>query len=239
MMMKKAISVMSLLIISGIAHAAATSTLQAKWSGLYGGVNADALLNHVKLQANNVGFTEMSGACSKGANFSSFSPGAQLGFVHQYNSNIVLGVEGSLSYNANQAANLNCTCPINPDVSDSFSFYNRAQGTLRGRIGYALMNNSLLPFFTVGGSLANLGLKYYNENGDQYNANSTTAGWVIGTGVEWRMASAWSLRAEYYYVAYSNVNMHINTIYGLTDPNGGAHADLYTNNVAVAINYWF
>lgn len=239
MMTKKAISLISLLIISGIAHATTTPTLQTKWSGFYGGINADALFNHVNLHANNAGLTKMSGTCNESTNFSSFSPGAQLGFVHQYHSNIVLGIEGGLNYNANQKENLNCTCPINPGVSDHFSFYNRAQGSLLGRIGYALMNNSLLPFITAGGSLANLGLKYYNENGDQYNTNPTTAGWIVGTGVEWRMASAWSLRAEYYYVSYSNVNMHINTIYGLTDPNGGAHAGLYTNNVAVAINYWF
>lgn len=239
MKMKQSIRMMSLLIISGLVHAAIIPTPQPKWSGFYGGFKGDALFNHVNLHANHAGFIEMNDTCKASANFSSFSPGAQVGFAHQYHSNIVLGIEGSLNYNTNQTKNLNCNCPTNPGVSDKFYFYHRANGSLLGRIGYSLRNNSILPFFTAGGSLANLGLKYHNETGDQYNTNSTTAGWQVGTGVEWRMTSDWSLRAEYYYVAYNNVNMRINTIYGLTDPNGKAHATLHTNNVGVAINYWF
>jgi outer membrane immunogenic protein len=238
MMMKKTIGVTSLLVISGIVHAATTSTVQTKWSGFYAGLNGDAVLNYVDMQSNNASFTGLSGTCDKRANFASFSPGAQIGFVHQFNSNLVLGIEGDFNYNTNQRTSLNCTCPINPGVSDSFVFNNRMQGSLLGRLGYTFRNSSLLPFFTAGGSLANLGLKYHNEHGDYYSANTTKAGWVVGVGMEWRMLAAWSLRAEYSYVSYSDVKMHVNTIYSVTDPNGAARAALHTNNVELAINYW-
>ena len=83
-------------------------------------------------------------------------------------------------------------------------------------------------------------MNYRNEGGDYYSQNTAHTGWLVGSGLEWRVGQSWSIRAEYYYDVYNNaLNMNIPVIYGLYDPNGKARASLDANNVRAAINYWF
>lgn len=238
--MKKNIFIaISLVIFSNAAFAAkASSSSSFIWTGFYGGVNGGVVFNNVKLNANQLGFTNMSGTCDDNTNFSSFFPGAQIGYAHQFASKIVLGVEGDYTYNINQSKTLDCICPFNNDVSDQFKFNNRQQASIRARLGYAWKNN-LFPFLSVGGSFADVGLRYSNEGGDHYSTQTTKAGWLAGAGIEWKFLNNWSLRADYYYADYNRVNLNIPTVYGLNDPNGGGSARLVTNNVRVAVNYWF
>ena len=134
-----------------------------------------------------------------------------------------------------------CRCSFNNRVYDEYTFKNRMQGSLRGRVGYAINEHNfiLLPFLTTGVSVANLGLDYHNEAGDHYSKNSTQAGWLVGAGLEWAFAKDWSLRADYFYADYGNaVHLSLPTIYGLYDPNGKATAHLYANYISIALNYW-
>jgi opacity protein-like surface antigen len=150
-----------------------------------------------------------------------------------------LGVEADYTNNFNKQGNAACTCDVNPDVSDKFAVMNRQQGSLRGRIGYAL-NHHLLPFVMAGGSVASLGTNYRDEGGDYYSRNGARAGWLVGAGLEWRFAQSWSIRGEYYYNAYNNaLKMRIPLTYGLNDPNGKARVSFDANNIRAAINYWF
>jgi outer membrane immunogenic protein len=261
---KRAIGVISLLAMASIAHAIGapaelsspvnhkgkrapatvvavarhTTTLPANWTGLYGGFKIGGVFSNVDLHASNLGFTHIDGTCNTNASFSSFYPGIELGYAHEYNSRVVLGLEGDFTYNTDQTGSFGCTCPTNPGVTDRFSFQNQMQASIRARLGYALQNH-LLPFVTAGGSFAHLGLKYSNERGDSYSNNPTQAGWLVGAGLEWKFSQAWSLRAEYFYTAYGHVNFKIPSVYGLLDPNGYAHAKVNTNNISVAMNYWF
>lgn len=238
--------IMSLTFLSDITHAQNSpiigvesnkTILSNNWTGFYGGLNIGGIFNDADIHANNLGFVNPDGICDTSSDFSSFFPGLQLGYASQLNSKVVLGVEGDFTYNANQSGKTDCPCNVTPRVSDRFTIKNRLQGSLRGRVGYAL-DNHLLPFFTAGGSFADLGLTYNNEANDFYSKNSTQAGWLVGTGLEWSFSHKWSIRAEYYYVSYSKLNMNIPNIYGLSDPNGGAHANLSANNIRFAINYW-
>jgi outer membrane immunogenic protein len=166
---KSAIIALSLTVISDMALARVPSTtaLPNNWTGAYGGINIGGVFNDANLKSNNLGFIGLSSTCNMNSNFSSFFSGVQAGYAYQFDSKVVLGVEGDYTYNSSQTGRAKCPCPFTPGVSDGFSFKNRQQGSVRGRIGYAL-NHNLLPFLSAGDSFADLGMNYLNEAGDHY-----------------------------------------------------------------------
>jgi outer membrane immunogenic protein len=209
------------------------------WTGFYAGLNAGGVFNHATLASSQLGFVGLTGICDTTENWSSVVfPGLQGGYAHQFGSKLVLGIEGDFTYNLNHQARTACTCQSDPTVSDAFNIKNQQQGSLRARIGYALPHN-LLPYFTAGASIAKLGLAYDDGNGDYYSKSTSQAGWLAGAGVEWSLSHKWSVRAEYFYVNYGRaLDMAIPVVYGLNDPNGGAHVNLSSNNVKLAVSYW-
>ena len=238
---------MALTFLSGLAiaqnvkaevHQLSSTQNQYDWTGFYGGLNIGGVFNDTDLNSNHFGLTDPSGVFNANSNFSSFFPGVQLGYLRQLESNIVLGVEGDVTYNVHQTGKVSCNCPVTPSVSDHYAIKNRLQGAIRGRLGY-LVKPQIIPFLSAGGSFADLGIAYNNEGDDFYSKNITQSGWLVGGGLEWGFAHNWSVRAEYYYIDYSGMNMKIPNIYGLNDPNGNAHVNLHTNNARFAINYWF
>ncbi|HGC5811911.1 TPA: outer membrane protein [Legionella pneumophila] len=248
-MKKTAIAAMSLIFISEMSYAKgsfpaavatkrSTTDVTKKWTGLYGGLNIGGIFNDAELDANHLGFVSPNGTCDKDSDFSSVFPGLQLGYAHQFDSRVVLGIEGDFTYNIKKTGRSVCVCDPDVSVADQFTIKNRLQGSLRGRIGYTLENH-LLPYMMAGESLAHLGINYRNEGGDYYSKNSTRAGWLVGGGLEWAISQTWSIRAEYFYTDYGNaMNMKIPSVYGLMDPNGHAEYNLNANNIRLAINYW-
>lgn len=212
-------------------------TLADPWNGIYAGFILGGVFNDVNLRANQLGFANPEGQCNSNADFSSVYPGVQLGVSRQFGSRLVLGIMGDYSYNATRQTDVACPCPGDLAVSDRFSIQNKMQGSLLGRIGYAL-NNNLLPYLAGGISFADLGMNYSNESNDFYSNNTTQAGWRIGGGLEWGFAPAWSVSAEYHYTGYNSMNLDIPRVFGLLDPNGNANFNLATNNIQVSLNYW-
>jgi outer membrane immunogenic protein len=208
------------------------------WSGFYGGISLGGNFSSTELHSSHLGFVNPVGTCNLNSSIDSFFPGVQFGYLHQFESNVVLGVETDFTYNTQDRANILCPCPTNLVAKDRFTAKNRLQGSLRGRLGYALDHN-LLPFVSVGVSFADMGIKYDNEGGDLYNKSATQVGWLAGAGLEWGFSDNLSVRAEYFYKAYNNLNIPIPSVYGLTDPNGGAHLNINDNTFRVALNYWF
>lgn len=210
------------------------------WTGVYIGAEAAAVFNNVQLRSQQSGFSNLEGTCNTSSNFSTISPGIQMGFLHQFTNHFVSGIEANF-INTNQKTTLNCTCPFNPDVSDRFSFRNQRQSSIKGRGGRALNWNKtiLLPYFTAGASVTNAGLTYKNEGGDYYSKNINQTGWLMGAGIEWSFKQNWSLRTEYSHVNYGKtIELKIPGVYGLIDPEGNARANLSSNSIAVSINYW-
>ncbi|MFN7097366.1 MAG: outer membrane protein [Gammaproteobacteria bacterium] len=210
------------------------------WTGFYAGANAGFGLNDVQLTSQQLGFTNPSDTCNMDSDFSTFSPGVQLGYLYQFSNSIVAGIESNTTFNTNQNDTMNCHSLFNSNVYDGFTFKNQMQTSIKGRLGWAQhWNKNFLPYVTAGASFAHVGLTYQNEGGDYYSTTTTSPGWLIGAGVEWAFMKHWSLRAEYYFADYGKVvNLEIPTIYGLNDPNGNANVNLSSNNFMVAINYW-
>lgn len=217
------------------------ASLLKSWTGFYAGANAGYVFNNVDLKSEQLGFTSSSENCNINSDFSSFSPGMQLGYLYQFSNNFVSGIEANVAFNTSQKDAMSCNSVFNPNVYDGFSFRNQMQSSVKGRAGRALNwnKNILLPYLAAGVSFANLGLTYQNEGGDYYSKNTIQPGWLIGAGIEWAFRQNWSLRVEYSYVDYGNaINLNIPNVYGLIDPNGNARANLSSNNLVVAVNYW-
>ncbi len=208
------------------------------WSGLYGGGNIGGIFNHATIDSQHVALSNAYGVCSNSVGFSSFFAGAQAGIAHQFDSNFVLGIEGDFTYNVSQNATTQCDCEFDASIYDQLYIKNKNQGSIRGRVGYAMPKN-LLPYFTAGGSFANLGLVYSNEVANRYTASQIQPGWVVGAGLEWAYSAKWSMRLEYYYNQYNELQMSMPWIYGVFDTGAYAKANLYSNNIRAAVNYWF
>lgn len=218
----------------GAAHA------DYSWTGFYAGVNAGMVFDNAQLKSRQLGFTDPSESCDTSSDYSTFSPGIQLGYLYQLPNYFVSGIEANITINTKQKETISCNCTTDFEVSDRFKLTNEMQSSFKGRVGRAINWNSniLLPYLTAGVDFATLGLKYKNEGGDSYSTRHTQAGWLIGAGMEWAFRENWSLRGEYYYANYgSAIKLKIPSVYGLEDPNGGGHVDLSSNTVAVAINY--
>lgn len=216
-------------------------SLLNSWTGLYVGADAGLSFNKAQLRSQQLGFTNPANNCNTSSSYSTFFPGIQLGYMHQFPNYFVSGIEANVTINTNQQDILSCNSNINPNVYDRFTFTNRAQASIKARAGRALDWNKglLLPYLMAGASFANVGLTYKNEGGDYYSKNTIQPGWLVGVGVEWAFWKRWSLRAEYSYVNYVNtIKMDMPTVYGLIDINGKAHVYLSSNNVALALNYW-
>lgn len=220
----------------------AQASLLNSWTGFYLGANAGVAFNNVQLQAQQLGFSSASETYNTHLKFSTFFPGIQIGYMYQFPDNVVAGIEANATVNTHQTDTFTYRCPYNNNVYDQFLFKDRSQSSVKGRVGHTIHWNKsiLLPYFTAGVSFANVGLTYKNEGGDYYSKNTTAPGELVGAGIEWALSKSWSFRAEYSYINYGNaINMSIPTLYGLTDPNGNAQANLRSNNVAVSMNYWF
>ncbi len=218
-----------------------SSSVLMRWTGFYAGIEGGITFNDVQLRSQQLGFISPSETCNSHANFSSFYPGIQVGYMYQLTNDLISGIEANFSFYTRQQDTFSCHCDTLVNVSDRFSFRNRMQSTIKGRLGRALnwQQRTFFPYLTVGTSFTNVMLAYKNEGGDHYANRNTHAGWLVGIGLEWSLKQHWSLRAEYNYANYGKtIKLNMPNIYGLIDPNGKAHIDLNTNNINLALNYW-
>jgi len=174
--------------------------------------------------------------------------GVQIGYNHQFSSNIVLGVEADASFG---------------DIGNSYDGRDKSQynsyytedkveafGTLRARLGYAAYG--FLPYVTGGlawGSSEHMlgcdRARVALTNGCAANGgeiettkSDTSVGWVIGGGLEYAFTDSWSIRGEY---LFHDLGKNEVT---LRDPNYPASIsdrkfDTHFSTVRVGVNYLF
>ncbi len=98
-------------------------------------------------------------------------------------------------------------------------------GTVRGRAGF-LSSPGLLWFATGGLAFgeSKLGSAFLctlcgpptaTQPSTGSLSSKTAVGWTLGTGVEWRFAPSWSVKAEYLYVNLGSQNNTISYTYGV------------------------
>jgi outer membrane immunogenic protein len=112
--------------------------------------------------------------------------GGFAGYNWQLSNSIVIGAEADIegtSITSNTVA---------PTISESLPW----QGSLRGRLGYA-MNNAL--FYATGG----LAFGQIDTRYPGFNFSGTQPGWTLGGGIEYAFNNNWFARAEYRYTSFS------------------------------------
>ena len=117
----------------------------------------------------------------------------------------------------------------------------RWTATFRGRLGYAA--DYMLFYVTGGGAAANWSITHvYSDNigtAPTTDAISQTRyGWTVGGGIEYALASNWSIRAEYLFATFSGFT---NTLSFQNTPARRAtlaYTDALSESIArAAINY--
>jgi outer membrane immunogenic protein len=195
--------------------------LASGWTGFYIGANVgwagstDALVNTgTDTGAGGFGtFLGLGGIPGNvNMNQTGFIGGGQIGYNWQVLPNWVLGIETDFEGVNAKASNAFSSPPGVglPAISTAYSRELDSLGTVRARLGY-LWYPSLL-FYGTGG-LA------YGQNkiasaavcptlappcNTASQASNTSAGWTLGAGAEWKLAAAWSVRAEYLYVDFGS-----------------------------------
>jgi opacity protein-like surface antigen len=203
------------------------------WSGLYVGGHIGASLSITDI-------ADPLGAPIYGDNVRSpgFIGGGQIGFNHQLGS-VVLGVEADVSGVSSDGTNTcfavsgdkaSSNCRVRPDLYT----------TVTARIGYAV-DRSL--FYVKGGAAWTRGtvdmFVNNNPNGVFTSSNSfVTPGWTVGAGVEYALASSWSVKFEYDYLSFRDQD--VATPYVPGNPFGTAPTTTISQHVhqfKLGLNY--
>ena len=129
--------------------------------------------------------------------YGSFIGGVQAGYEHYFPSKLMLGIE------------LDASLPDYLDLAPTLSYRATGTGTaseelewlmsLRGRVGYDM--GGWTPFVT--GGIAWASTRYsridLTTGNEDANPSNVRLGYVLGGGVDFRLDSRWSARAEYLY----------------------------------------
>ena len=156
------------------------------WSGVYIGANGGY----------SFGTTQPPG----GTNFSTngIVAGGTIGANVQTGA-LVFGAEGDFDWDNIKGSPAVTACPTG---ATSCQVSSNWLGTARGRIGVAF--DRLLVYGTGGAAFENL---KFAAPPLATTVTSTPFGWTGGGGVEFAFTPNWSVKAEYLYVKFSNVNV--------------------------------
>jgi outer membrane immunogenic protein len=110
-------------------------------------------------------------------------------------------------------------------------------GTVRARVGYAV--DYSLIYFTGGLAYGSVRNEALTSSGGDFLANTTSAGYVLGGGIEYRLSQTFSIKAEYQYINLgSNAPADIsgNDLRSYVSNGGVVREDAY-HTVRLGLNY--
>jgi len=160
------------------------------WAGFYAGVNGGYGWSPFSDQLKNTDFDAPAIGVSPGGGFG----GGQIGYNWQGMRlpHLVLGVEADI-----QGSRINDTFKDNyAKYSSNLDWF----GTVRGRVGYSF--DRALVYATGGfayGSVDNE-ITVFPTIPHTYRKSGLDTGYVLGGGLEYMVAPAWSIKAEYQYL---------------------------------------
>jgi high affinity Mn2+ porin len=126
--------------------------------------------------------------------------GIQAGYEHYFPSRLMLGIEvdGSFFDQLDNARVLSYRATATGTASEEIEY----EASLRGRIGYDL--GGWTPFVT--GGIAWLSTRYsrvdLTTGNEDANPSNIRLGYIVGGGIDYRLDSRWSARAEYLYTNF-------------------------------------
>ncbi len=195
--------------------------------------------------------------------FASFSPstagfigGGHVGYNLQLNQ-FVIGLEGDV--NGSTLTSKGFVLPVQVDGLSALSTFNTsigAQGSIRGRLGYAW--DHILVYGTGGVAFAGLvgnvctnfnpgsfagGAAFPGFNGCDHT-RASRVGWTAGGGIEYAVSNNWSIRLEYRYSDFGHSTQVAGDAFGITDPvlgfgGGTVTRNIVENTVQFGVSYKF
>lgn len=185
--------------------------------------------------------------------------GAELGGLIGYNFQLnrwVFGVEADGGYlwlrNSDNTGTF--TVPATGDLYNvATSFKTHYLFTFAPRIGYAFCN--WMPYVTGGLAVGDIDFEQRINQFDQFLAGrhlfneggsvtETNLGWMVGGGLEYKLASHWSIRAQYQFIDLGSVDFDSRGFSPPPFPNasgyiGNHELELREHNASFAIIYSF
>lgn len=138
--------------------------------------------------------------------------GVTLGWNYQLSPLFVVGLETDFQGTSIGSSNDNNWWGL------GWNDFNRVRvpwfGTVRGRVGIALLDSRLLIYGTGGFAYGEVDPRFNWWWGN--NNNDVRGGWTAGGGVEWAFLPNWSAKVEYLYTELNNNNNNNN--WGLFTP---------------------
>lgn len=269
--MKRLLVAVSMLAVSAISAAAADMAPAytkapampapvASWGGFYVGVNGGGAWGRTDTSLvttngtvpfgffDTVNIPGVNAAGNNRINTSGGLAGGQIGYIWQ-GGRAILGLEAAFDW-TNLNGSQTRTQPYfdNPNI---FSVYQNPRAdwlfTFLGRLGYDM--GAWYPYVT--GGLAVSDLKYGFNYTDTFFApgcpcaasfSQTKIGAAVGAGLAWKLGSNWTLRGEYLYIAFEDLDATSTLKGGPIDPGTAsfAHTAKFSENIArLALDYQF
>jgi outer membrane immunogenic protein len=222
------------------------------WTGFYLGVNGGYAGDQYRYSGSysepglpdgdGVGIADPDGLSANAHITSSgFVGGGQIGYNYQFGGPFVLGIEADI-----QASGLKGELGIGANaggggLSASAGSKTEYFGTVRGRLGYAVLDR-MLAYVTGGFAWGNT-KSYYNITGFGGGLTGSTSsdrgGWTLGGGVEYAVLPNWTIKAEYLYVDLGNSTLYNGNLGGAIDGNINLTEKTRFNVVRAGVNYRF
>lgn len=198
-MMRLAVPISIALVLGGIQGASAggaPSPMPFDWSGFYAGANGGYAWGNAPSHYDDpFGPTIFGSTPIATMHASGGYGGVQLGLNHLFASDIVLGVEGDISF-----GDISDTIPDDAGgAPNTVTSRTDMGGTLRGRIGKAFGHTLL--YGTGGLSWAHVTI---TATDGPLSDNATLFGWNIGLGVEHALTETVSVKLEYLYTDFGS-----------------------------------
>lgn len=215
------------------------------WGGFYVGVNVGFAGDQFQYPVTGTG----SGGATLGSgsvrlNSSGVIGGGQVGYNFQFAGPLVAGVEADI-----QGASTQGEIGVNGSIGGT-SFSGSAGtrldylGTVRGRLGYVIMDGRGLVYgtggFAYGGlhSYANGSIgSVFGASSLDFSKNTTATGWTVGGGFEYAMTTNWSFKSEYLFVNLADSTVYNDSLLGV--PNVNVAVQAHENIFRAGLNYKF
>ena len=196
------------------------------WTGFYLGaqVGYDWLDNEVTLAPNG-------GAAynTTKVNADGFIGGLNAGYNWQTN-NVVFGIEGDLEFKGiDDDYNIGA-----PFAATTGTIESNFQGSVRGRLGYAL--DRTLIYGTGGVTVASFQNTFFTPPAFFDDPKSTRVGWTVGAGIEHAFLENWTTRIEYRYTDFGG---HKDNLDVFLAPPGYSKDNLTEQSIRFALDYKF
>lgn len=160
--------------------------------------------------------------------------GVQVGYNIQ-RGKFIYGIEGDLGYLGLSESK---TTTLQHNLNATYELSGGLYGDLAGRLGYTA--NNTLFYLKGGAAFLDMGYDshYRGSSGGgtqryDFNHSETMWGWTLGAGIEHKLSSSLSLKAEYQHFDFGSTSFeHVNA-----RPNNGGWTQLTTNaDVAVTVD---